>query len=241
MARERLWLVGHRGAHGRIAEGLAVENTLDAFELCLRNGIWGIELDIRLTGDGEPVVHHDPRCGRLFRRPDLIIAETGLEPLRRAIPAIPHLDEVVGRYAGRLHLMLEIKDSWRQRPSVVARIQKSLAALEPCRDFHLLSLVPDHLSGFSAITPRAFIDVALTNTRDIIRKNLQLGHGGVAGSFALLDGRLVRELKAHERQIGTGQVELAAIARREINRGIEWIFSDKVLQLQRRLRPIRTD
>jgi glycerophosphoryl diester phosphodiesterase len=47
---------GHRGARG-----LAPENTLPGFFLASRLGVTGVELDIRLTADKIPVIHHDAR------------------------------------------------------------------------------------------------------------------------------------------------------------------------------------
>ena len=47
---------GHRGARG-----LLPENTLPAFEHALALGVDAVELDVGITLDGVPVVHHDPR------------------------------------------------------------------------------------------------------------------------------------------------------------------------------------
>ncbi|WP_344112961.1 glycerophosphodiester phosphodiesterase family protein [Terrabacter aerolatus] len=46
---------GHRGARG-----LVVEHTLASFDAALDAGVTGIELDVRLTADGQVVVWHDP-------------------------------------------------------------------------------------------------------------------------------------------------------------------------------------
>lgn len=226
-------LVAHRGAHGRTEGGALLENTLPAFDLCLQHKVWGIELDIQLTLDGEPVIAHDSDCARVFQRPDLVIGETRFKQLRKAVPAIPHLDEIVSRYGNKMHLMLEIKESWREKPALARRVQQALSSLEPVRDYHLLSLEPDHLNGFTTIDPDAFIDVALTNTRTIVKQNLQSDHGAVAGSFALLTPKLVHELRASGKNVGTGQVEHPLIANREAHRGIDWIFSDSILSLQK--------
>jgi glycerophosphoryl diester phosphodiesterase len=45
---------GHRGA-----KGLVVENTLESFRAAYEAGVSGIELDVRLSADGEVVVWHD--------------------------------------------------------------------------------------------------------------------------------------------------------------------------------------
>lgn len=52
-------VVGHRGnaAH-------APENTLESFRQAVALGVDALELDVRLTADGEVVVHHDPTVTR---------------------------------------------------------------------------------------------------------------------------------------------------------------------------------
>ena len=52
-------IIAHRGASGS-----APENTIAAFELALVQGADAIELDVRLTADGVPVVLHDPTLDR---------------------------------------------------------------------------------------------------------------------------------------------------------------------------------
>lgn len=50
-------VIGHRGASGH-----ALENSLEAFRLCVDNSDFrcvGVELDIHTAADGELVVHHD--------------------------------------------------------------------------------------------------------------------------------------------------------------------------------------
>lgn len=227
----RIGLVAHRGAHGMGPRGLVLENTLEAFELCLQLGVWGAEMDIQLTRDGEPVVHHDAHCGRLFRRPDIVIAETRFADLRAAVPQIPHLDEVLQLNAGRMHLMLEVKQSWREHASLPQHITAWLKSLTPGDDYHLLSLVPDHLEGFRDIPKSAFVDVAEANTGSILQQNLALGHGAVAGSFALIGAGVLQRLREEGRQVGTGLVDNSRVLNREVHRGVDWVFTDHILTL----------
>lgn len=222
-------LVAHRGAHG---PGGELENTLAAFQRCIDLGVWAIELDVRLTSDGEPVIHHDPDCARLWGRPDVVIAETGFDSLRASLPLIPHLDEVIQMCRGKLHLMLEVKESWRERKAVPSRVSRALAGLSPGEDFHLLSLVPDHLEGFADIPRSAFVDVAWMNAAETVRANLTLGHGGVAGSFLLLGNRRLQQLHEAGRKVGTGFVENSRSLRREVWRGVDWVFTDRIEDLQ---------
>jgi len=181
------------------------------------------------------VIHHDPHLGRLHGRPDLIIAEVDFATLRKAAPGVPHLAEVVERYGGHMHLMLEIKESWRQRREVTDVVSRALADLEPGADFHLLSLVPDHLEGFKLIPPSAYVDVAWLNPAETIAANRRLGHGGISGSFVFLGPRRMRELRGEGKKIGTGFVEFGGALRREATREVDWIFTDQILRLQAHL------
>lgn len=52
---QALDLQGHRGARG-----LAPENTLPAFERALAIGVHTLELDVGISADDVPVIHHDP-------------------------------------------------------------------------------------------------------------------------------------------------------------------------------------
>jgi hypothetical protein len=48
-------IYSHRGG----VWGGVKENTLDAFRMSIAEGVWNIELDVQITSDGLPVVHHD--------------------------------------------------------------------------------------------------------------------------------------------------------------------------------------
>ena len=56
-------IIGHRGS-----SALAPENTLVAFARALRDGADGIELDVRLSRDGVPVVIHDATLRSRLRK-----------------------------------------------------------------------------------------------------------------------------------------------------------------------------
>jgi glycerophosphoryl diester phosphodiesterase len=56
-----LLLLGHRGAPDE-----ALENTLESLALAVRQGADGVELDVRVSADGVPVVIHDASLERTF-------------------------------------------------------------------------------------------------------------------------------------------------------------------------------
>ena len=98
----------HRGLHG----GQIPENSLPAFERAAQNG-YGIELDVRLTRDGEIVVHHDETlkrmCGVDRRVSDLALDEILSLRLRDTSCGIPTLDAVCSLVNGRVPLLIEMK------------------------------------------------------------------------------------------------------------------------------------
>lgn len=69
-------VIGHRGA-----AGCAPENTLAAVRYAIKKGADGVEIDVRLTADGELVVCHDPDTARCGDRA-LVVGESRLAELR---------------------------------------------------------------------------------------------------------------------------------------------------------------
>lgn len=96
-------IVGHRGARD-----LAPENTLVAIKKALEYAVDEIEIDIRVTKDNIPVLHHDPvlhdHAGN--RMP---IREHTLAQLHEHKPDLPTLAEAI-RYTNRaVPLFVEVK------------------------------------------------------------------------------------------------------------------------------------
>ncbi len=229
-------LIAHRGAHGRLREG-PIENTLPAFEQALEKGAWGIEFDVRWTADDVPVIHHDLTTERLFKI-SLNIHETKFAELRAAIPQIPRLDEVLRLvhqrpFENRPHLMIEVKRRLEGFTAEhVESLRASLADLKPGRDYHVLSLYPSAFEIFSWIVPQATLPVAELNVAELARVALEGDYAGLAGHYALLTPRTQNRLEQEGLRVGTGFVASRNSLFREINRGVEWIFTDEVVKMQ---------
>ncbi len=73
-------LFGHRGNPSRV-----VENTLPSFESALACGVRYLEMDLWLTRDGVPVIHHDQYLSRIFGS-DAKISDLSLEELKQLTP-----------------------------------------------------------------------------------------------------------------------------------------------------------
>lgn len=225
-------VVAHRGAHD-FNTGTYKENTLAAFDRAAQSGIWGVEFDVRWTRDLVPVVHHDPTTERVFGR-RLNLAETEFEILHKAIPEIPTLNEVLQRYRKRLHFMIELKSSSQPLTSKQLLIlEQELGALVPGQDFHLISLNSESLLQSEFISKAFRIPVAELNIKDLSRITLHEGLGGLMGHYALMTQTLVSTHHQSQQKIGTGFAKSRSVLFREINRGVDWIFSNHAPEMQK--------
>jgi glycerophosphoryl diester phosphodiesterase len=81
MGRPRIY--AHRGARAQERE-----NTVAAFSLAIAQGADGVELDVRKSGDGALIVHHEDRAG-----PGAPFITEDLATIKAATPWVPTLDE----------------------------------------------------------------------------------------------------------------------------------------------------
>jgi glycerophosphoryl diester phosphodiesterase len=90
----------HRGASAH-----APENTLDAFTLALRLGATGLESDVWLTADGQPVLDHDGLVGRRPRRRPIRTLRRDQLP-----PTVPTLEDLYTTCGSAFELSLDVGD-----------------------------------------------------------------------------------------------------------------------------------
>lgn len=114
----------------------APENTMSAFRLAWKRGTDGIELDIRLTADGQIVCIHDADTGRVGDK-KLVIAEETYEALCQVDVGegerIPLLSEVLAESPVGKIVYIEVKAGLEILPTLVEIIEKSSASIEDLR------------------------------------------------------------------------------------------------------------
>ncbi len=221
---EKTKVIAHRGYCG----GGAKENTLPAFRAASDAGVWGIELDLRWTSDDVPVISHDATPERVFGEPTPIGAMTFNE-LRSRIQLIPTLAEVLTEFGGKCHLMIELKEALTERHAQV--LKELLNRFEPGRDFHLISLQLEVLLQCT-ITPRsAMVPIAEFNASEMSQGALTHRMAGVAGQYLLLTSKSVRAHHQGQQFVGTGFISSKNVLYREVNRGIDWIFTNQAREI----------
>mgnify|MGYP000293771980 CR=1 FL=1 len=120
--------------HTRGASGYRPENTLEAFELAIRQGADGIEMDVHTSADGELIVMHDENVDRVTDGTGLIKDMTlaQLKELKVSTPAEPSGIYHIPTLAEVLELMrttdmmvnIELKNSICFYPGMEGKILK---------------------------------------------------------------------------------------------------------------------
>ena len=139
-------IIGHRGARG-----LAPENTLEGIKAALAAHADGVEIDVRVTSDDIVVVSHNPyiidTAGHKWT-----LSQHTYDFLRKRVPALPTLKEILDHMPSSCLLRIEIKPGEPVaplaaivRPYIAQSRQMSIAVIS--FDFKLLMelhhLLPD--------------------------------------------------------------------------------------------------
>lgn len=121
--------IAHRALHDRAAR--RPENSRAAIRAAIAAG-YGIEIDLQLSRDGVAMVFHDETLERLTETEgwlrDRTAAELGAIPLRDADDGIPTLTEVLAIIAGRVPLLIELKDQTLRMTESDGRLEAATAA-----------------------------------------------------------------------------------------------------------------
>jgi glycerophosphoryl diester phosphodiesterase len=117
--QEKVERIGHRGAPNE-----RLENTLASFRRAVELGATDVELDVHVTADGIPVVHHDPTLHfdvQPTRFASLSIARLNSRDLAeirlKGIEPIPTLLDVLMEMAPLTRVYVEIKGG---SPAIIA-------------------------------------------------------------------------------------------------------------------------
>ena len=153
--------VAHRGLH---SPGVP-ENSMAAFRAAIDAG-YGIEMDIQPASDGTPLVFHDDELFRLTGASGPIagvsVAQAAGLRLLQTDEAIPTLADVLAFVAGRVPLLIEIKDQDLSLGPNIGLLHKAVAdALQGYGGpVAVMSFNPHVVGAFHALAPQ--VPVGLT-------------------------------------------------------------------------------
>ena len=208
-------IIGHRGA-----SAFAPENTLTAFIAAVLQGADGIEFDVRLSGDGVPVIIHDDTLYRthgLRRRvADLSAKELG----DLGVPSLRQLFEVMAD--NKLLLCLEIKDSSAELAQQCCEMVREFSFEErtivECFDLSVLKFVD--LKKAALFEPRFYAD------HNLIDRALQVGASVLALHHRLAKAPLIEKAKLAGLRVVVWTVDDPVWVARARSLGIEALITN---------------
>ena len=208
--KTKVW--AHRGA-----SGYRPENTLEAFELAIRQGADGIELDVHTSADGELIVMHDETVDRVTDGTGLIKDMTlaQLKELKVSTPAEP-----TGIY--RVPTLAEVLDLMRTTDGTGLIKDMTLAQLK-----ELKVSTPAEPSGIYHIPTLAEV-LELMRTTDMMvnieLKNSICFYPGMEGKIL----KLVKEMNMEDQLIYSSFNHYSLLQLKQLNDHVQTgiLFSD---------------
>ena len=143
--------VAHRGLHDA-TRGI-IENSPMAFQAAVDHG-YGIELDLQLSADGHAIVFHDSTLDRVTDASGPVAARSAADLKKVALTGgsdvIPTLAQVLEQVAGRVPLLIELKQQDRVGPLEQATIE---ALTGYSGDVALMSFHPGMVATCADLAP----------------------------------------------------------------------------------------
>ena len=232
--------IAHRGGGGE-----APENTLAAFELALRQGAEGIELDVHLSSDGVPVVIHDPRLSRTTSGIGWV-SEHRANALRRLDAGswfnrrfpekarhgyvgakIPLLSEVlawVRQY--KILAFVEIKGGRNAYPGIEAKVLDEIECAGVQRLATIISFDLTTLRRVRELDRRISLGLDVSQSLLAIRRVKSLAGSALLAHWAIASPGFIRRAHAHSIRVFTWTVDQPARMERSIADGVDGIITN---------------
>jgi glycerophosphoryl diester phosphodiesterase len=228
-------VIGHRGA-----KAYAPENTLSSIHAAADMGIEWVEIDVKLTADGEAIIFHDEELDRTTNGSGLV-RNTKLQDIRELDAGswfsesyigekIPTLDEALEVILNRgLGLNLEIK------PCEGREVETAEVALDILTRVWPDDVAPPLLSSFQAVSLETAMHMIESYPRGMLfeehQENWQDIMEYLAASTLNIDGRKVtqdqiEEYLEYRKPILCYTINDPILAKRLINWGVDSLFSD---------------
>ena len=216
ISRRTVERIGHRGAPREFPE-----NTLPSFERAIELGADAIELDVHVTADGVPIVHHDPatRANRLLA--EMTWWEAAHVELAPGI-FIPSLEQVLATVAQRATVYIELKGRGAEQLSIdVIRRSGARCAVH--------SFDHDAIARASRIAPQLRSGILFDEyPANVVQSMRDTSALDVWPQWELIDERLVRAVHYAGGRIIAWTVNSQSAATTLIALGVDGLCGDDV-------------
>lgn len=206
----RVRVIGHRGAAG------IPENTIASFEEAVRQGVDGIEMDIRQTADGRLIVVHDSVVG------DRAVQSTTYEELiaLEAGKDIPLFEEALEKFGKRTLLDIELKLAGYEEQAVELIRRYTEPDKMMVSGFDVKSLLTVH-----ELLPEAQLGYIYNRTQDESARH-QAPVDVVIPQFRLASRQLIEEVHDEGLEVWAWTVNDEAEITRLVRLGVDGLITD---------------
>jgi glycerophosphoryl diester phosphodiesterase len=214
-------VIGHRGA-----AAYAPENTLASFREARRRGATWVEIDVKLTADGVPIVMHDSSLKRTMGHDRLVV-----ETLRADLPAeVPTFEQAIACFAELgLGCNVEIKPC-EGREQETARV-----TVETLRRSWPAQLPPPLLSSFKDASLAIALEAAPEFARAILLDEIKddwraradaVAAAGVNTNGAKLTAPRAVDIRKAGFALSVYTVNDGDVARALVGMGVDCVITD---------------
>jgi len=211
---------GHRGAME-----YEPENTLRSFRCAAEKGAEWVELDVRLAGDGTPVVSHDARVDTSPYK--AVLKECTVEDIKQLWflgEEIPTLEEALGNCLELgLRVNVELKETEAARESL--KIINRLGMKDRCM---ISSFKIDALKDIRKLEPGltvALLAIPVLHWQ-ALRKAAALGFDGVNPYYRFISPRFVKAAHGRGLSVNVWTVNTEQDMRKQIEAGVDMIITN---------------
>lgn len=224
----RFAIVAHRGA-----SAYKPENTVRAVRRALEMGADAVEVDVRLSADGYPVVIHDETVDRTTNGSGRV-DELTLSALRQLDAGlgekIPLLGEVLEEVKGRAVLFVELK-----LPEVADKAVAEVVERDMLDDVLFISFFPEALIRVRELVPSSHIGLIYFKPPGGILEAKRLRADAVLPKYNMATEKAVKFAKRLKLYVVAWTVDDPSLALRLKQRGVDAVATnapDKLMHLR---------
>jgi len=233
-------IVAHRGASFE-----APENTLAAFKRAWALGVEAVELDVRVTKDGEVVVFHDPTTLRIGGVDRAIADQTFAELRTLDVGAwkhikyrgerIPTLAEALSTMPGGRTMFVEIKSDKATAPAIAQVIRDAhptsvtiaLQGFDPEALAALAAELPDMRAYWTVDPPRDAKGRPLPYPVSVVAEAQRRGFTGLALDYRAVTSELLEAATKVDLLVDVWTLNETALLADWAARDVRWIETDR--------------
>ncbi|WP_030195267.1 glycerophosphodiester phosphodiesterase [Streptomyces sp. NRRL S-87] len=212
--------VGHRGDPHRVRE-----NTLDSLRSAFARGADAVEVDVRLTADGVPVLLHDESFRRLWKDDRPLVALTADEVYALSAGGVPTLREALDATAGAGRVMIDLPGASAGTVRAVVQVVRDCGARE--RTYYCAG--PATMLKVRAADPGAEIAMTWTSLCPPRRSLVEaLAPRWLNYRFGVLSRELVDALHADGLLVSAWTADTKRTMRRLVDLGVDSVTTNRV-------------